>query len=126
MFVPPRPHVHIEDKGYELRIDIPPRRDAASLGQWAFLTFWLCGWTVGEVMVGSMVIRALLSLFGARPTVIGEPQSSHGPGAVLRPHRGSPTDGRAVKPLGLAVHHATMTRELARRQQHLCRQSIRS
>jgi len=80
MLVPPRPRVQIEDKGYELRLEIPPRRDAATIGQWAFLTFWLGGWTVGELLVGSMVVRFLLSLLAGPEQVIGEQAApSHGP-----------------------------------------------
>jgi hypothetical protein len=79
MFVPPRPRVRIEDQGYELRITIPPRRDAATVAQWAFLTFWLCGWAVGETMVGWMALTALFGSFGG-PEAIGQPpEHPHGP-----------------------------------------------
>lgn len=85
MLVPPRPRVRIEDKGYELRIGVPPRRDAASIGQWLFLTGWLCGWLIGEVFAGGIVIAALVQLLGG-PTIIGQTQPAphHGPdGAAL-------------------------------------------
>ncbi|MBU0610982.1 MAG: hypothetical protein KKI08_24085 [Armatimonadetes bacterium] len=81
MLVPPRPRVQIEDKGYELRLEIPPRRDAATIGQWAFLTFWLGGWAMGEFFAGSLVLRTVLpSLAGVGPVIGEQPATSHGPG----------------------------------------------
>ena len=78
MLVPPRPRIRVEDKGYELCVEIPPRRDAATVGQWAFLTFWLCGWATGESVVGWMVLKAALSAVGATPEVLGEaPAPTH-------------------------------------------------
>jgi hypothetical protein len=80
MFIPPRPRVRIEDKGYELQIEIPPRRDAATIAPWVFMTGWLVGWLMGEVFAGSMVIMGLMSLLSPRPTVLGEALPAHGPG----------------------------------------------
>lgn len=61
MFVPPSSRVQIEDKGSELRITIPPRRNAVTIVTWLFLTGWLVAWCIGELLVGGTVFAGVLS-----------------------------------------------------------------
>ncbi len=65
MLIPPRPRIRIEDKGYVLEIDIPPRRDAATILPWLFLTGWLGGWAIGEGFAIIMLWRGLHYYLGS-------------------------------------------------------------
>jgi hypothetical protein len=55
---PTRSRIIVEKGIEDLKITIPSKRNA---GLVVFLGFWLCGWAIGEVMVGYSLVAGLLN-----------------------------------------------------------------
>ena len=58
----------VEDRGDVLVITVPSRKQWFST---AFLSFWLVGWALGEIVVGSILLKGLLDLLFGKPDLPG-------------------------------------------------------
>lgn len=60
--VPSQGRSIVTDTGLTLKIEIPPERNWFTF---LFLSFWLVGWAVGELLVGGILLSGLLAIISS-------------------------------------------------------------